>query len=410
MSITSRKFKRILDIYYQNQNRRSHDQYISNALIDWLCRNSQELRGAIKSKMLNRLSDDELGYLISTLEFEDKNQFALTLIKDKLEIIKSNQIRGNSEYLYPNLYALYSKLMKAHGGEKLYIHLVNGCKDTNYIAANTCSDIIDILANSRNGVLERINFYGIDFRNITNFNKKHLKTFLDYDCDAQLKNVVFNHIWDQESIIQKLSNLSEDEFDNALEFMFRQDSFQERIHLMDILIQEGKYNHSLADRFNRLPLSFIKYLGSGRKSDGSMEKFKISLLNNISCMDLDGYTEEYCAWIINTPKEQSSNLLKLVVNENFCTFSMQKRSEIIHELGFLGYDMLHPERDQERYRKKRDFLVGDLSNPGFLTEIDDDYLRATFNFINEEEAPDVLDAKFLVLNRIKNQIKDQSLT
>ncbi len=399
-------FKRLtnmLDCYYQSQGRKSHEGHIEDRVVKYLCKESDEFKKIMKERKLEKLSGEAFSYLVSTLE--NKHGLADVILKsqllNKMEIIEASKNRGKA--IYPDIDSLYVKLNKATGGSVFLPYLQRGLKDTNYIAAKKYEELVDVLVSTEDAILENISFY-IPYTNFAFFTPEYLKLFLDYDCEIQLKNVVFNELMNMDGkVVEKINNLGGDEFSKALDFMMNLSSFPSRIHIIEMLLEENMYHSFILKKINVLPENLIKYLGQTENVDERTKENQKRVLEDTCVMDQEEY--EGILW---TSKEQDSNLLELLVNDQFRKFSMETRAFLLKKLAYLDGDT--QEKNQTRYHMKAQFLVGDEEKPGFLTKINPSYFVETFQFIQKEKNIEVLDMKFLVLSRLRKQIEKKSLS
>lgn len=406
----NRYFKRLtnrLDCYYESQGLESHEGYIEDRLIKYLCSYSNEFKELMKKRKLEKLEEKDFAYLISTLE--NKHQFSYVTIRDqlleKMEMIEANQNRG--EALYPDIDSLYAKLDMTIGEKSFLTYLLKCLKDTNYTSAKKYEELVEVLLNTKDDVLESINFLILPYTNFAYFTPEYLKLLLDYDCYPQLKNVVLCVLMDSDyKTIEKLNDLGKFEFSKALDFMIDQASFVSKFHIIEKLLEKGECKPFILDKINWLPEDLINYLGKTEFVDKKMEENQKKLLKDMCMMDREA--QEYYQSILNTSKEQNSNLLELLVNDQFRKFSMEKRTFILQKIAYL--DLKNIEKNQMRYRMKACFLVGNEESPGFLTTIDDSCFWSTFKFIQKERDIEVLDTKFLVLSRLRKQMGNKSLS
>lgn len=401
-------FKRLtnmLDCYYQSQGRKSHEGHIEDRVIKYLCKESDEFRKIMKERKLEKLSGEDFSYLIST--FENKHELADEILKgqlfNKMEIIEANQNREKA--IYPDIDSLYVKLNKATGGCGLFTYLLRSLKDTNYIAAKKYEELVDVLVSAEGDVLENINFYALPYtNNFAFFTPEYLKLLLDYDCEIQLKNVVFNEIMNMDGkVVEKINNLGGNEFLKALNFMMNLSSFPSRIHIIEMLLEKNMCHPFILSKINVFPKKLIEYLGKTENVDEKTKENQKRLLEDMCWMEQEEYEAILC-----TSKEQDSNLLELLVNDQFRKFGMETRAFLLKKLAYLDGDS--QEKNQTRYHMKAQFLVGDEEKPGFLTKINPSYFVETFQFIQKERNIEVLDMKFLVLNRLRKQIEKKSLS
>lgn len=403
MNIYVKRLTNMLDCYYQSQGRKGHEGHIEDRVIKYLCKESDEFRKIMKKRKLEKLSGEDFSYLISTLENE--HGLADVILKsqllNKMEMIEANQNRGKA--IYSDIDSLYVKLNKATGGSVFLTYLQSSLKDTNYIAAKKYEELVDVLVSTEDAILEKISF-DIPYTNFAFFTPEYLKLFLDFDCETQLKNIVFNELMNMDGkVVEKINNLGRDDFSKVLDFIMNLSSFPSKIHIIETLIEKKMCYSFILSKINALPENLIKYLGQTENVDEKTKENQKRLLEDMYRME----QEEYDA-ILRTSKEQDSNLLELLVNDQFRKFSMETRAFLLKKLAYLDGDS--QEKNQTRYHMKAQFLVGDEEKPGFLTKINPSYFVETFQFIQKERNIEVLDMKFLVLNRLRKQIEKKILS
>lgn len=404
----NRYFKRLtnmLDNYYQSQGRGSHERYIEDRVIKYLCKESDEFKKLMKERKLEKLSKEEFPYLVSTLE--NKHKLADCILKDrlleKMEIVEANQNRGGA--IYPDIDSLYAKLVMSAFGTVFFADLQNCLKDTNYISAKRMNEFVDVLLNTKDDVFRSLNLLPISYSQFKLFTPEYLKLFMEYDCDSSLKNVTLAELSNC-NMIGKFDSLEVGEFARVLNFMIKPVSLSSRIHIIKELLEKDQCKIGVIDKIDRLPEFLIQYLGKSENVDKKISENQEKLLEDICKMDEED--QGYYQSIQNTSENQISNLLELLVNDQFLKFSMEKRTFILNQIAYL--DQNNQEEDQIRYRMKALFLVGSDLAPGFLTKVDHSYHDKTFQFIQKEENVEVLDTKFLVLSRLRKQIKKKSLS
>ncbi len=208
-------------------------------------------------------------------------------------------------------------------------------------------------------------------------------------------------------VVEKINNLGRDDFSKVLDFIMNLASFPSKIHIIETLIEKKMCYSFILSKLNLLSENLIKYLGETENVDEKTKENQKRLLEDMCVMDQEEY--EGILW---TSKEQDSNLLELLVNDQFRKFSMETRAFLLKKLAYLDGDS--QEKNQTRYHMKAQFLVGDEEKPGFLTKINPainpSYFVETFQFIQKEKNIEVLDMKFLVLSRLRKQIEKKSLS
>lgn len=415
MNRLSIKLIRMLENYYQSQGLGSYRKHIDNGLIKWICQKSDDFKKATRKGKIQKLSGEEFSYLVSTLENNHKleNGNIKNLLLNKLEIIEANQLRGKA--LYPDIDTLFASLKHGWewdrgGGSFLYFLLLTYLKDTNYEAAKKYCDIVDALLSTKSGVLKKMDFYELQLDHISCWDPEHLKLFLNYDCDNQLKSGAFQQVMNIDyDVIAKFNDLDKRKFNKVLNFIMESDSFDSKIHIIGALLKEKQCISilvNIVDKIDRLPKHLIEYLGKTEHVDDKIREDQKRLLEEMCKMDQEA--NNYYISVLNTPKEQASNLLELLVNDHFRKFSMETRTFILQKLAY--FDRENQEKDQVRYLMKANFLVGNEETPGFLTKIDNSYFESTFKFIQDEKDKEVLDTKFLVLDRLRKQIEEGKLS
>ncbi|MCI8347097.1 MAG: hypothetical protein HFJ12_04015 [Bacilli bacterium] len=407
MILHYKKLNAMLNYYYKSKGLESQGKYDKN-LIKWLCKDLDFKKVMVK-RTLEKLSEEEFSYLVPTLEnkvkFED--YLVCNQLLDKLEIIEANQIRGKKTHsLYPDIDSLWCGIGELKEGSILYSHIIKNLKDLNYTSAKRYYDITNVLLNSKNVFLNNMDFNKFSVRNITCFDQEHLKLFLGYDCDDELKAKSFSSLMNNGELMIQFNDFNSYHFNQVLDFLMKPSTFDSRIHIIKNLLEVGMYSPFLIDKIDKLPKCFIRYLGENENVDDSIRKDQQRFLEDMRKESNEA--EAYYGQILHTSEEQYNNLLELVVNKDFCNFSIEVKSSILRGLTYLDFEK--KEQDPVRYFMKSQFLVvGDSTTSGFLTKIDHSYFSSTLQFIQEEDK-EVLASRFLVLSRLRKQIEDKSLS
>lgn len=440
MNLLRRKLKKFIDSYYKAQYKedyKKYAEYLDNSMINKLSSDlscpftilldKDDLPAVYKILNLDKngkLSLTEKKFLISTLNntYDLDYQGIKTLFINKMEIIllsksKNNQIDLNKVFNlglskdkeFPNFDYLYKKF----NGKDKYCFLVEQYKqiinlsDDNerYRYIENCNHIIDIFNCTEI-------FDNIKVESLSNINNiVYLPTgFLDkvIEYDGYGIQELLNYISEHESFTKAVKGLNCD-FSYFLSFIFK-DEVEDKIYTMaslsdKLLIKDGKFNDNLASAISSLPQYILEYIDDYQNPiDSEIKDFILDLTNynSFRCGSTD--FASYVGMLRKVELKNSESIehttAKLITNKIFLSFDRINRLSILENLI----------TDENSFNRKAEFLfnINKYNYTAFFENISDSYLETTYVFLSEDS--EVLEAKFRVLNRIKSQLEDESLS
>ena len=246
--------------------------------------------------------------------------------------------------------------------------------------------------------------------NILNMSNCDLRVILYYDrrilpMDKEEITALLDYIIKSKTFINKL-NITECDFSKVLNFILDKSvagSVPIGAYLAEkILMNDGKYNESLAQKIKVLPAYLFEYLKDCEDPINNDDiKYFISHINDI---DLNTCIE-YANCLNMVAIKRRSQARALVKNQVFLSLRKNQKCLILDKLTDLKNELF--------YKKTVYYLFSPYDSSGsnaFLLNISEDYFSSIFKFVLTEKDEAVLDAKLEVLNRIKSQIKDHSVS